>query len=98
LAANGQSERAYNAVHENERVVTLEIDGDVTPEMAAHVAGRIWNPMPSQRYLRHDEIGTRPRHSDSLALARLLIAYRIVAAHNEVGVSAGPAAAIAGTS
>jgi hypothetical protein len=64
LAANGRSERENNAVHENELVVTPEIDGDVTPAMAAHVAGRVRNHVPSQRHLRHDEIGTRPRHSD----------------------------------
>jgi phosphoribulokinase len=86
--------REYAAEYQREAAVIVEIDGDVAPEAAARVEARIWDHMPSHRHLRPDEIGTfldgvKARHSDPLALAQLLIAYRIVAARDEVSALAG---------
>ena len=92
--------REYKDVYQQEPVVTVEIDGDISPDTAARIEQRIWDHMPSHRHLRPDEIGTyldgvKPRHSDPLALAQLLIAYRIVAARDEMGNEAGGAPALA---
>jgi phosphoribulokinase len=81
--------REYESAYEDEQVVIVEIDGDVAPETAARAEGRIWDHMPSHQHLRPDQIGgyldgVEPRHSNPLALAQLLIAYRIVAARDEL--------------
>jgi phosphoribulokinase len=91
--------REYDSVYHGAPVVIVEIDGDLAPQTAVSIEERIWDHMPSHRHLRPDEIGTyldgvSPRHSDPLALAQLLIAYRIVAARDQVGALAGGAAAL----
>jgi phosphoribulokinase len=94
--------REYTAEYLCEPAVIVEIDGDVAPEAAARVEARVWDHMPSHRHLRPDQIGTfldgvKARHSDPLALAQLLIAYRIVAARDEVSLLGGDAPALART-
>jgi phosphoribulokinase len=92
--------REYDSVYHNEPVVIVEIDGDVTPTKARVLEERIWDHMPSHRHLRPDEIGTYldgvdPHHSDPLELTQLLIAYRIVAARDQICELTGDATALA---
>jgi phosphoribulokinase len=71
---------------------TLEIDGTVSPSRARELDERIWAYMATHRHLRPEEIGGYTdgpieRHSDPLALTQLLIAYHIVRANLERGLS-----------
>jgi phosphoribulokinase len=76
--------REREGEHEGEPAVILEIDGDITSGKAAELEEKIWDHMSSHRHLRPEEFGTyleegkTPRHSDSLALTQLVIAYRIL--------------------
>ncbi len=75
----------------------LEVDGAISPERAAALEERIWEHMHSHRHLRPDELGTfldgtRPRHSDPLALAQLLLAYLIVRRRDQLAAAVGGAA------
>lgn len=66
----------------------LEIDGRITSQQAAAIAALIWSRLPGLTPLPPDQIGTflegrTLRHSYSLALTQLLIAYHLVSAQME---------------
>jgi len=70
----------------------LEIDGTVSPSRALELDERVWAHMETHRHLRPDEIGSYldgsvERHSDPLALTQLLIAYHVVQAKLERGLT-----------
>ena len=81
----------------------LEIDGTVSPSTALELDGRIWAHMETHRHLRPEEIGGYldggvERHSDPLALTQLLIAYQVVQAGLERGLTFGASPAPAAAS
>jgi phosphoribulokinase len=70
----------------------LEIDGTVSPSTARDLDEGIWRHMETHRHLRPEEIGgyqdgAVERHSDPLALTQLLIAYHVVRANLERGLT-----------
>jgi phosphoribulokinase len=81
----------------------LEIDGAVSPSRSLELDERIWAHMETHRHLRPGEIGSYldgsvERHSDPLALTQLLIAYQVVQAGLERGLTFGASAASAAAS
>lgn len=75
----------------------LEVDGTIDPDRVWSLEEMIWTQMHSHRHLRPDEIGTyldgtRPRHSDPLALTQLLVACFIVRRRDELAAPLGAAA------
>ena len=81
----------------------LEIDGTVSPSRALELDERIWAHMETHRHLRPEEIGgyldgSVERHSDPLALTQLLIAYHVVQAKLERGLTFRASAAQASVS
>lgn len=80
----------------------LEIDGTISPAHAIELDERIWAHMATHRHLRPEEIGgyvdgSIERHSDPLALTQLLIAYHVVQARLQRGLTFRPRAAPAAT-
>lgn len=74
------------------RFATLEIDGAVAPDRARELDARMWAHMETHRHLRPNEIGayldgTTRRHSDSLALTQLIVAYQVLRAGIDCGSS-----------
>jgi phosphoribulokinase len=80
----------------------LEIDGTVSPTRALELDERIWAHMETHRHLRPEEIGgyldgSVERRSNPLALTQLLIAYHLVQARLQRGLTFWPRAASAAT-
>ena len=67
----------------------LEIDGNVTAEHAAELEAAIWHHAPDLRPVRPDQFGVvqdcaEVKHSPTLALSQLLIAYHLLRKYNDI--------------
>ena len=63
----------------------LSVSADITPEETAHIESLLWERMDFDHHLDRDDLGTflegnRMRHSDTLAIAQLFIAYHLLSA------------------
>jgi phosphoribulokinase len=61
----------------------LHVSADITPEETAHVESLLWDSMDFDHHLERSAIGSfvegnRRRHSDTLALVQLFIAYHLL--------------------
>jgi phosphoribulokinase len=61
----------------------LHVSADITPEETAHVGSLLWDRMDFPHHLERSEIGSfvegnRRRHSDTLAIVQLFIAYHLL--------------------
>jgi len=72
----------------------LFVSADITPEETAHVEALLWDRMDFDHHLERADIGTfvegnRQRHSDSLAIAQLFIAYHLLNAASDADRGSG---------
>jgi phosphoribulokinase len=70
----------------------LYVSADISPDETAHVESLLWERMDFEHHLERADIGTflegnRTRHSDSLAISQLFIAYHLLNAAAGDGVS-----------
>jgi phosphoribulokinase len=68
---------------EGQPVDLLQVSADITPEETAHVESLLWDRMNFDHHLERSAIGSfvegnRRRHSDTLAIVQLFIAYHLL--------------------
>lgn len=86
---NGAAVRLEMSRADNKPVDVLEIDGNVTVQLAIELENAIWQHLPDLKPLPEEAFGdyqdqTEVRHSSPLALTQLLLAYHLLRQYQNV--------------